>query len=346
MNLEEAIHKLLGVPRAEQPVDCYRLLGIARFEQDAEVIRNAAARQVLYVRQLASGRFAEVAPHVIDQITAARTTLLNPARRRLYDAELREGHVEPPTLAAAGVLAGAASSGTKRKLASPKKRRRKDRAASGAKGPAMRLAASPARREIEALTEATPSDILGSPAEEETKHGHAPRQWVVGVDSACDLVIKSPFVSRRHCRIWETEGLYWVEDLGSRNGTHVNQKRVDGRQVVDETDIVTLGAQARMPWPPQATSASQPKQRVRIITLGRAKANDVVLRDPSVSRHHAQLTVFEDKTILEDLDSTNGTYVGGSELRIHRQPVIAEDVLRVGRFHLSVRQLLDGGPIE
>ncbi|MGD8969083.1 MAG: FHA domain-containing protein [Anaerolineae bacterium] len=33
-------------------------------------------------------------------------------------------------------------------------------------------------------------------------------------------------VSRRHCKIWQVEGVYFIEDLGSANGTFLNGKRL------------------------------------------------------------------------------------------------------------------------
>lgn len=51
-------------------------------------------------------------------------------------------------------------------------------------------------------------------------------------------------------------------------------------------------------------------------TLGRAPGNDVVLRDPLVSRTHAIILKRGDSLVLEDLGSHNGTYV--NDERIHQ----------------------------
>jgi len=50
------------------------------------------------------------------------------------------------------------------------------------------------------------------------------------------------------------------------------------------------------------------------LTLGRAQENDVVLDDPQVSRHHAQVTREGDQIVVEDLGSTNGTLVNGRRI--------------------------------
>ncbi|MFN2542595.1 MAG: FHA domain-containing protein [Chthoniobacterales bacterium] len=48
-----------------------------------------------------------------------------------------------------------------------------------------------------------------------------------------------------------------------------------------------------------------------VVTIGRAPDNTIVLYDPSVSGHHAQLELSGDNYRLKDLDSTNGTRVNG-----------------------------------
>jgi len=47
------------------------------------------------------------------------------------------------------------------------------------------------------------------------------------------------------------------------------------------------------------------------ITIGRGPDNTIVVNDPSISTHHAQLLLERDTYRLKDLDSTNGTRVNG-----------------------------------
>lgn len=51
-----------------------------------------------------------------------------------------------------------------------------------------------------------------------------------------------------------------------------------------------------------------------ITTVGRDVANDIVLGDPEVSRQHARLTRTPGGYVLEDLGSTNGSFVNGERL--------------------------------
>lgn len=52
-----------------------------------------------------------------------------------------------------------------------------------------------------------------------------------------------------------------------------------------------------------------------VLTLGRAPGNDIVINDPQVSRQHARITRQGELMVIEDLGSTNGTFVNGMRLR-------------------------------
>ncbi len=51
-----------------------------------------------------------------------------------------------------------------------------------------------------------------------------------------------------------------------------------------------------------------------VTSLGRDVSNDIVLGDPEVSRQHARITRTPGGYVLEDLGSTNGTFVNGERL--------------------------------
>jgi hypothetical protein len=50
------------------------------------------------------------------------------------------------------------------------------------------------------------------------------------------------------------------------------------------------------------------------LTIGRDSANEIVINDAEVSRRHARLTFQGGKYVLEDMGSTNGTFVNGQRL--------------------------------
>ena len=65
----------------------------------------------------------------------------------------------------------------------------------------------------------------------------------IGRHLDCDLWIEDPQLSRRHCQLEEAlEGDGWViTDLGSRNGTCVNAKKITERTPLNDRDVITIG---------------------------------------------------------------------------------------------------------
>ena len=71
-------------------------------------------------------------------------------------------------------------------------------------------------------------------------------------------------------------------------------------------------------------------------TVGRANRSDFVLDAALVSRVHCRLTTDASGDLsVEDLDSTNGTWVNGRKVR--RAPLVEGDTLKIGRVEFVVR---------
>jgi predicted component of type VI protein secretion system len=64
---------------------------------------------------------------------------------------------------------------------------------------------------------------------------------VVGRAKGCSVRIPENDVSRRHCRIKQTDGFVVIEDLRSLNGTYVNGERITGAKAVRPGDAVEVG---------------------------------------------------------------------------------------------------------
>jgi pSer/pThr/pTyr-binding forkhead associated (FHA) protein len=67
-------------------------------------------------------------------------------------------------------------------------------------------------------------------------------------------------------------------------------------------------------------------------TLGRRPNNDVVLEDLAVSGRHACLILEGQQVTIEDLDSTNGTYVNGRSVK--KQLLEENDTIEIGHFNI------------
>lgn len=85
------------------------------------------------------------------------------------------------------------------------------------------------------------------------------------------------------------------------------------------------------PAPPMAAPEPEPRKTAELlimengkvvqmvpvdktIQIGRSPANDIVLKEPKVSRKHAEIQFIGGKYILLDLESSNGTFVAGKKI--------------------------------
>lgn len=64
---------------------------------------------------------------------------------------------------------------------------------------------------------------------------------IVGRDASADVTVPDPNVSRRHARITRDAAGVWLEDLGSTNGTYVNDHRLVERYRLHDGDRVKIG---------------------------------------------------------------------------------------------------------
>lgn len=72
-----------------------------------------------------------------------------------------------------------------------------------------------------------------------------------------------------------------------------------------------------------------------LIGIGRRSSNDVCIPNLSVSGTHARITFSDGQAFIEDLNSTNGTYINGR--LISRQPLVDGDEIIVGKTRVTVR---------
>ncbi|MCP9946948.1 ATP transporter ATP-binding protein/permease [Streptomyces somaliensis] len=181
----------------------------------------------------------------------------------------------------------------------------------------------------------------------------------VGRDPASDIPLADGRVSWHHAVFREESGRWTVRDEGSTNGTYADGLRVAERDVhagtvlrfghpQDGPAAVLSDAAVTAPPPPDAAdgpapapvSASAPTGAFRrptsvrplpdrIVRIGRAADNDVVVDDLVVSRHHAELRLHPDGAYrIHDLGSHNGTFLNGRPVDEAR--VGPEDIVGIG----------------
>lgn len=64
---------------------------------------------------------------------------------------------------------------------------------------------------------------------------------VLGREAINDIVLQDPEVSRRHAQISYQDGRYFIEDLGSTNGTFVNSRRISVPTWLNNGDLIEMG---------------------------------------------------------------------------------------------------------
>jgi pSer/pThr/pTyr-binding forkhead associated (FHA) protein len=158
----------------------------------------------------------------------------------------------------------------------------------------------------------------------------------IGRSSSNDVVIQDSFVSGAHCSITlDDKGSFYLQDMGSSNGTFVNGKRVQ-QAWLKSNDIVKIG-ETLIPWQEYFESPNDSHlkgQVIRKVTLGRAPDNDVIIADEFVSSHHAEIAATDlNEFLVHDLNSTNGTFV--NDRRVTSALLYPGDRLRLAKKTLE-----------
>ncbi len=64
---------------------------------------------------------------------------------------------------------------------------------------------------------------------------------IIGRNKSCEIVLREKYISGQHVRIWYEKGEWYLEDLGSRNGTKINGQRIGRRVMLDPQDEISVG---------------------------------------------------------------------------------------------------------
>ncbi|CAG0976917.1 FHA domain-containing protein FhaB [Planctomycetaceae bacterium] len=155
-----------------------------------------------------------------------------------------------------------------------------------------------------------------------------------GRGDAADHRLPDKSSSRVHAQFLFREGRWCVEDLQSANGTLLNGKKISGIVALNPGDVVKVGAtemkfEGEAPKPPPEPESQLPRLvyqpdpnvapivvliRDRI-TVGRKADNSLQIDNKGVSGVHVEVVRKGGACLLRDLDSSNGTTVGGKEVR-------------------------------
>ena len=168
----------------------------------------------------------------------------------------------------------------------------------------------------------------------------------IGRSKQCVIRLDSADVSARHARMGFERGEFWIEDLGSTNGTYLGGQQVSGRIALPPGSPVILGreislfgvlsedqimraaryrpteeqipaaVERRYPVVVSVSEVARPARVVVVpgaaLSIGRDPSSDMWLGAPHVSRKHCSMIMSAAGTISVTDHSTNGTaYDGG-----------------------------------
>ncbi|MBU0951377.1 MAG: FHA domain-containing protein [Elusimicrobia bacterium] len=88
-------------------------------------------------------------------------------------------------------------------------------------------------------------------------------------------------------------------------------------------------------------------ESVKLLTIGRKPDNDIVIDNPAISGHHCKVTKFGNVYFVEDLGSTNGTYIKGKKIikaEIHHNDQI--DLAKHSLQFFYEEELKEQGPAD
>jgi pSer/pThr/pTyr-binding forkhead associated (FHA) protein len=67
-------------------------------------------------------------------------------------------------------------------------------------------------------------------------------ELTIGRAAGCQITLDDTYVSQLHARVFLRDGAYYVEDLGSTNGTYLNRKKVSGPLLAKPGDQLQVGS--------------------------------------------------------------------------------------------------------
>ncbi len=99
-------------------------------------------------------------------------------------------------------------------------------------------AAKPAKRGRTAV----PGLVVTAPPDNAGRRYDLAEELTMGRAAGCHITLDDTYVSQVHARVFVRDGVVFVEDLGSTNGTYLNRKKVSGPLMLKPGDQVQVGS--------------------------------------------------------------------------------------------------------
>jgi ABC transport system ATP-binding/permease protein len=173
------------------------------------------------------------------------------------------------------------------------------------------------------------------------------RLLTMGRDPSCDIRLKGVGVSRFHARLHIDPERVVIEDMENSSGILLDGRLAHKQELLPDS-ILTVGVNKlsititssslmiRQLNEPEYSPSIPDSVSSATLTIGRDAGNAVHLAHPLVSRFHAVARKSGDKLFIEDLGSTNGTFVNGKPVR--RAGIADGDIVHVGPYRFYCDQ--------
>ena len=79
------------------------------------------------------------------------------------------------------------------------------------------------------------------PADQKGQVYELAEELTVGRAGGCQITLDDTYVSQLHARVFRRDGQFYVEDLGSTNGTYLNRKKVTAPIAIRRGDRLQIG---------------------------------------------------------------------------------------------------------
>ena len=145
-------------------------------------------------------------------------------------------------------------------------------------------------------------------------------QLTMGRDPKSSVVFEDQEISRRHAAIAEKDGKYYLQDLGSSNGTYLNGQQLEPGKWVEfkPGDAMGLGKKLELNRSLNDLPEHLPELKLPInngaITVGREAGNTLQTSWPDSSRSHAVIQNKDGQNWIWDKGSSNGTLINGKKI--------------------------------
>jgi len=87
-----------------------------------------------------------------------------------------------------------------------------------------------------------PRLVIVEPKERKGRVHDLADEQTLGRAAGCQITLEDTYTSQLHARVFTKDGQWFVEDLGSTNGTYLNAKRVSSPVPIKRGDRIKIGA--------------------------------------------------------------------------------------------------------